>query len=163
MEITRATESEAELLAELVRTASRDVAVRFGLTPDNCPRHPSNCTVEWIRADFARGVEYYLLDNGRAPTGCVAMEPADSGTCYLERLAVLPEKRRRGYGRRLVEHVLKEAGNRAFRQVGIGTIASHGELLEWYRKIGFVAGETRRFEHLPFEVTFMTYHIPAGE
>ena len=163
MEIRRATESEADLLAELIRDASRDVAERFGLTPENCPRHPSNCTAAWVRTDFEKGVDYYLLEAGGAAVGCVAMERAEGETCYLERLAVLPAERRKGYGRRLVEHVLAEAGKRAFRQVGIGTIAAHTALLAWYRKIGFVAGETRCFDHLPFDVTFMTFGIPGGE
>lgn len=163
VKIRKALESEAGLLAKLIRRASLEVAERLGLTEGNCPKHPSNCEEAWVRADFEKGTVYYLLETGSGPAGCVAMERADSENCYLERLAVLPEVRRKGYGRELVDHVLAEAGKRSFCRVGIGTIAQHGELLAWYRKIGFVEGETRKFDHLPFDVTFMTFAIVCGD
>ena len=57
------------LLAGLVRTAFRDVAERFGLTPDNCPTHPSNCTPGWIETALDDGVTYYVLDMDGRPRG----------------------------------------------------------------------------------------------
>jgi GNAT superfamily N-acetyltransferase len=148
---------DVTLLCSLIRDSHRDVAERFGLTQENCPRHPSNCTQEWIEKDLLKGVDYYILEHDDTPAGCVAIEQASPEVCYLERLSVLPEQRRNGLGRALVTNVLLKAKTIGVGEVGIGIIAQYSELKAWYTKIGFVEGETREFAHLPFSVTFMSY------
>lgn len=144
------------VLARTIREAFRDVAVRFGLTPDNAPRHPSNCAEGWIEKELGRGTVYFVIEAEGVVAGCVGMERAAPEVVYLERLGVLPAKRRRGLGKALVEHVLSEAGKLGARRVDIGIIAAHEELRAWYEKLGFVECETRDFPHLPFRVTFMS-------
>ena len=157
--IREADSDDVPLLAGLIRDSFRDVAERFSLTPENCPKHPSNCEAEWIESDLARGVTYYILEHNGTPAGCVALEIAGPDLCYLERLAVLEEKRRQGFGRALVDHVFAEAKALRTKQIGIGIIAADTELKSWYQKIGFTEEETKEFEHLPFLVTFMTYQL----
>ena len=143
-------------LVEIIRTAFQDVAVRFGLTEQNCPKHPSNCLATWVSSVMDQGVRYFVLDSGPVSCGCVALEQGSPEVCYLERLAVLPSHRGRGLGRALVEHVLHEAKRVGALRVDIGIIADHTELRDWYRKIGFVDQKTAAFAHLPFEVLFMS-------
>ncbi len=157
--IRKATPSDVPLLAGLIRRAYRDVARRFGLTAENCPKHPSNCTAEWIRQDLERHVSYFICDVGDTPVGCAALEMTQEGMCYLERLCVLPEQRRQGHGRALAEHVVAQAGARGADRVGIGIIAEQTELKQWYLNIGFIEGDSRTFAHLPFRVTFLTYRL----
>jgi len=64
--------------------------------------------------------------------------------------------RRAGLGRRLVDRALQEARFSGAAAVSIGIIA---ELRDWYRRIGFVEAETRRFDQLPFEVEFLRYDL----
>jgi GNAT superfamily N-acetyltransferase len=162
--ITDATEADAVLLASLIRESFAGVAQRFGLTPENSPTHPSNCTPEWISSAFAKGVRYHLIRNDQGPAGCVALEQAAAGLCYLERLAVLPSYRRRGLGKALVDHVVTKAREVGARRVEIGIISADVELGRWYEKLGFSVTTTARFEHLPFEVTFMRKAlVQAGE
>ena len=153
--------ADVAVLSGLVRDSYRTVAQRFGLTTDNCPKHPSNCTDDWIQSDFKRGVSFYLLEHNGRPAGCAALEIPEPGLGYLERLAVLPAKRQNGFGRQLVNHVLHQAAISAVKTISIGIIAGQTELKRWYQKIGFVETDTREFEHLPFSVTFMLYHLPA--
>lgn len=141
-------------LVEIIRTAFRDVALRFDLTPENCPRHPSNCRESWIEGALGKGVHYFILDAEGGSCGCVALEQASSETCYLERLAVLPAHQRRGYGRALVVHALAEARALGVKGVEIGLIAAQTELWNWYRKLGFVDQKAASFPHLPFQVLF---------
>ena len=147
------------LLRSLIRRAFKDVAVRFGLRPDNCPTHPSNCTREWIENGFIRGVRYFILEVSGTPVGCVALERATEETCYLERLSVLPGSRRKGYGRALVAHVINEAEKMEAGEISIGVIAGDTDLKAWYRRLGFIEKGTRQFTNLPFRVTFMTYAL----
>lgn len=153
--IREANSADKSLLSRLVRQSYRDVADRFKLTPANCPRHPSNCKDEWIENDFARGVSYFILEHGNIPAGCVAIERADDDLCYLERLAVMPHERKKGLGSELVEHIFRSARELGSKNISIGIIAAQTELKQWYRKFGFVEGETKEFSHLPFRVTFM--------
>ncbi|KPK58620.1 MAG: hypothetical protein AMK73_09125 [Planctomycetes bacterium SM23_32] len=155
MTIRQAGADDAELLAGIVRDSFRTVAERFGLTPENCPRHPSNCTAGWIAEAFERGVNYYVLECDGHPCGCVALEEADDAG-HLGRLAVLPAFRGRGFGRALVEHVVERTRALGLKRVELGVIAEDEGLRRWYEGLGFRDGERRRFEHLPFEVLFMS-------
>ena len=153
------TNQDSQVLAETIRTSFQDVAERFGLTKENDPRHPSSCTADWIREHIQRGLTYFAIENNSHVVGCVALERANSDTGYLERLAVLPNQRRRGFGKALVEHALSEARRLGVSYVSIGIIAEHTELKDWYKKLGFVEGESKEFSDLPFGVTFMSYAV----
>ena len=155
MNIYRAGRDDTLLLSEIIRNSYGTVAERFNLTPDNCPKHPSNCTDEWVAGDFTRGVIYYLLAERGVPAACAAMEIADESTCYLERLAVLPDFRGRGMGRALVNHVFDQTSKSGRHTLSIGIIAGQHDLKSWYQNLGFTQTGTRQFDHLPFEVMFM--------
>ena len=153
------TREDAQVLAETIQKSFQGVAERFSLTHENTPRHPSNCTVDWIRKDMEDGVTYFVMENKSHVVGCVALEQANTEVCYLERLAVLPDQRRHGLGKALVNHVLSEAELLGVNYVSIGIIAEQTELKDWYTGLGFVEGESKEFPHLPFLVTFMSYGI----
>ena len=155
--IRTCTQEDIGILVKIIRSSFKDVAERFGLTQENAPRHPSNCTEDWIRKDLERDVTYFIIENEAA--GCVALEMANSEVCHLERLAVLPNYRRRGFGKALVAHVLSRAKLLGAHRVSIGIIAEQTELKNWYKRIGFVEGESKVFPYLPFRVTFMSYEV----
>ena len=162
MPIREAGAQDLATLAQLVRESNRDVAVTFGLTADNCPKHTSLCTADWVRADLARGERYFILEEGGAPVACVAYESPGPGLAYLNRLSVLPAYRRRGVGARLVRHIVDLARAASIESISIGVIGEHGELQRWYRKLGFVDGETRRYPHLPFAVRYMSLALASA-
>ena len=157
--ILPADQKDADRLADIIRNSFADVAVRFDLTPENCPKHPSNCTPEWIEGDLARGVRYFVLTTDGQDVGCVGVERASETVCYMERLAVLPEHRTDGCGTRLARHAIEQARAWGAASVGIGIIAADQRLQRFYESLGFEAGETKTFAHLPFEVAFMRLSI----
>ena len=156
------TKKDTQVLAETIRTSFQDVAERFGLTPENAPSDPSNCTADWIRKDMEHGVTYFAIENRNHVVGCVAVELANPEVCYLERLAVLPDQRRHGFGKALAKHVLLEAKRLGVDYVSLGIIAEQTELKNWYEELGFVEGESREFPDLPFCVTFLSYGTKKG-
>jgi N-acetylglutamate synthase-like GNAT family acetyltransferase len=157
--IKEATLNGRKVLAKLIRDSFRDVARRFSLTKENCPKHPSNCASSWIESDISRGVQYYILYVDENPIGCAAIENASSDVCYLERLSVLPEMRGKHFGIRLVQHALERAALKGARKVSIGIIDEQIDLKEWYIQLGFVVTEIKRFPHLPFAVCLMEIEI----
>ena len=154
--------ADAPMLSGLIREAFADVAVRFGLTPENCPRHPSNCAPEWVSSAMAKDARYFVVEADGEAAGCVAVEPAGPEVGYLERLAVLPAWRGRGLGTALVEHACHEAARLGVRRVQIGVIAKDKRLTQWYEARGFRALRTATFAHLPFEVLFMEAALAAS-
>jgi ribosomal protein S18 acetylase RimI-like enzyme len=157
--IRTCTQDDIGILTETIGAAFEEVAARFGLTRENAPSHPSHCTAKWIQKDMDRGVTYFIIENGDLVAGCVALESAKPGVCYLERLAVLPCRRRRGLGKALVNHVFAQAKSLGLRRVNIGIIAEDTELKNWYKRMGFIEGKSKAFSHLPFDVTFMSYRV----
>jgi len=151
-----AIDDDIPLLTNLIRTAFRDVAERFNLTPENCSTHPSNCTNEWVESALKKGIKYYILQTEKGPCGCIALEQARPDVWYLERLVVLPQFREKGLGEALVNHAIDEARKLGAQYIEIGIISDHIELREWYKKLGFCVKSETRFEHLPFMVTFMS-------
>lgn len=162
MEIRAANPPDASTLARLISSANRDVATQFGLTVENCPKHPSFCSADWVLADMARGACYFLAEDSTGPIGCVAFEQAGVGLAYLNRLSVLPAQRRQGVGAQLVQHVLQVASAAACQRVSIGVMGEHQALQRWYSQLGFVTAETKHFAHLPFSVTYMHCGVPPS-
>lgn len=159
MKIKQASILDVAPLTRIIRNSYQTVADKFGFNATNCPKHPSNCTDEWIKSDFERGVTYFFLEIDGKEIGCAALEKADQDLCYLERLAVTPESRNKGFGKSLVDHVFHEAKKLGCKRISIGIIAKQHELKNWYSEYGFKEGITKSFDHLPFDVTFMECNI----
>ena len=157
--VREATSRDAEALVGLIRPAFKEVADRFGLTPGSSPRHPSNCTVEWVKTEIADGVRYFILEEDGKPVGCVGIDPANPQTFYIQRLAVLPELQKKGYGSVLMEYAIGVAKEMDAPRVATGILSDNFELKSWYRQRGFAVTNIKRLPHLPFEVTFMAMEL----
>jgi len=153
--IKEADQELSSVITDIIRQSFKDVALKFSLNKENCPTHPSNCTTEWIRNDFRKGERYFVLFKDESPCGCIGLEKGKSEVCYLERLSVLPEYRKNGLGKRLMDHFEKRAREENYRRIEIGVIKNHEELVNWYKRIGFKESGCKKFDHLPFEVLFM--------
>ncbi|KFB70214.1 GNAT family N-acetyltransferase [Candidatus Accumulibacter vicinus] len=162
MHIRPATVNDSAILANLISESNKDVAALFGLNRENCPKHPSFCEAGWIESDIARGELYFIAELEAGPVGCVATEYPSPHIAYLNRLAVLPTHRRQGIGAALTEFVLQLARQHGVQSVSIGVIGEHVALQRWYQTFGFVAGELKQFEHLPFSVRYMAYVVSAA-
>ena len=150
---------DASLLNFVIRQCFADVAKRFELTPENCPTHPSNSTIEKVKEQMAEGVEFFLKIDRGIPAGCVGLEKADEDTCYVVRLGVLPGRRKRGFGEELLEKAVSEAREMGVKTVSAAIIDQDVELKKWYEKRGFAETETRDFDRLPFRVAFLNMSL----
>jgi N-acetylglutamate synthase-like GNAT family acetyltransferase len=162
-QIRRATEGDISLLTDLIRNSFKDVANQFNITEENCPTHPSNCTADWVKETLKKGTEYFILTEDSNVIGCVALGKANQEVYFMERLAVLPEYRDKGYGHTLVDYCFKQARERMAKRVEADVIADHDELVEWYRRLGFRFKQRARFNHIPFPVAYMFHELAAPE
>lgn len=142
-------------VAEVIRQAFRTVADEFGLTPENCPTHPSFMTAERLRAQVDGGLQllgYFADDTLAGVIGIKRMSPSDF---EIERLAVLPEYRHRRFGAKLMIHAWEQIVRQGGEKACIGIVDENTVLKQWYQQQGFVVTGTTRFPHLPFTVCFM--------
>lgn len=160
MQVNESGPEDLATIAMLVSESNKDVALRFGLNSDNCPKHPSLCTEAWVKEDLTLGERYFILYDKSTPIACVAFKLRNENRAYLNRLSVLPEHRGKGIGARMVQFIVELAAGASIKTISIGIIGEHTELEHWYQKLGFTSGELKRFPHLPFSVRYMAYAIP---
>jgi ribosomal protein S18 acetylase RimI-like enzyme len=145
--------------AVIVRKAFGTVAVDLGLTTDNSPMYPAFTTAERLGELRTRGAVFFGLFIDGVAAGFVAVEKENDGKYYMKRLAVLPEYRHGGYGKKLVDHVIDYVKGRGSRKLYIAIVNEQTVLKEWYRGMGFRETSMKSFEHLPFTVCFMEMDI----
>jgi len=154
--IREAAESEAETIVRILGKSFTPVAERFGLTPDNCPSHPSFAKPNWIEWEFEHDGRYFL---GCRPDGsaiaCVSIMGQEDGSAELRRVATIPECQKQGIGERMVAHAEGKCLEMGFRRAEIGIIAKQEELHQWYRDLGYRDARRQSFPQLPFLVQFM--------
>ncbi|MBN1572677.1 MAG: GNAT family N-acetyltransferase [Deltaproteobacteria bacterium] len=160
-EIRGATTDDVSLITSIIRRSFIDVADRFGLTKENTPTHPAYMTEEKIRGAMEKGTAFFILEDGDNAIGTVALEESGKspGVFYAERLSVLPEFRKRGAGGLLLGRAVDEAVALGAHRVEIGIISEQAELQHWYEGWGFRVKGRKRFDHLPFTVTFMEMEV----
>lgn len=162
MSIVAATIDDSQAIADIIAFSNKDVAVMFGITQNNNPKHPSFYNKESVLTDFARGEAYFLYALDGKNIGCVAFEKPNDKTGYLNRLSVLPSYRGQGIGETLTKHVVQYGRSKDVSELSIGIIAKHSHLKSWYLKLGFIENGLKEFPHLPFDVLFMKYVLKNG-
>ena len=146
---------DADAIATVIRIAFRDVAVKFGITVQNAPTHPSNASEKWILDDMEKGIEYVVAEVDGAAVGCVAYHKVSTEVVEAQRLAVTPQYREYQLSKLLNQKVLNAAREYGAKKVRISIVADHRALRRWYERMGFMAREVREFEHLPFKIQYL--------
>ncbi len=154
MEIRRI-ETEFEECAQVIRIAFGTVAKEFGITRENAPTNPAFAGVDSLLMMKERGAQLYGAFEDKVCIGFVAIEKAADDVYYMERLAVLPEHRHHGIGRRLMDFVMDLVRENNGKKVSIGIINDNRVLKDWYMRYGFVETGIKTYKHLPFDVCFM--------
>ena len=141
--------------ARVIRNSFRTVANELGLTRENAPNHPSFFTVARLKEMKKRGAAFFGLFLRNEQIGFIAVEPADEGVFFIERLAVLPSCRHGGYGAKLVGFAIDYIRQNKGKKVALGMINEQTGLKEWYKKLGFREVSFQKYPHLPFTVCYM--------
>ncbi len=154
--------SEREFIecTEVIQNSFQTVADEFNLNRNNAPTHPSNMTFNTLKEAVGKGSIFYgLYSNGKI-IGCIGIEKSsEEHKYYIEKLAVLPDKRHHGYGKMLMDFACENIHEKNGKLISIGIINENTLLKNWYIKYGFIEKGLKRFDHLPFEVCFMEKEI----
>jgi len=83
------------------------------------------------------GIPYFIVrSEGRIVA--VARAKIESGSCYLERMVVDAEFRRKGVGTALVEHIVEHARKKDANKVFLDTSPKLTGSVDFYGRMGFV-------------------------
>jgi ribosomal protein S18 acetylase RimI-like enzyme len=111
------------------------VLASYGITSN---RETTDSDLVDIEADYwSRKGAFFVLLKGEAVIGTVALHHETDGICELCRMYLAPQYRGQGLGRRLLEHALREARERGFKEVRLKTASVLVEAISLYKKAGF--------------------------
>jgi len=152
--------SDRNRLLQLLHKAFRAAAEEYSFSRESNPRHGSFITREDLDGLIERGLEMHGLFEDGGLIGCVGIREGDSRELFhIEKLAVLPEKRYRGFGRAMMRRAITDIAERGGRAISIGIIDKNEKLKHWYRNLGFVEYERTEPKNLPFAVCLMRLDI----
>lgn len=87
---------------------------------------------------------------GGAVVGCVALIPMGGEVVELSKMAVAPEMRGRGLGRRLLEGAVAEARAMGARRMFLGSNTKLADAVHLYESAGFRHVERERLPEMPY-------------
>ncbi|OLS14148.1 MAG: acetyltransferase [Promethearchaeota archaeon CR_4] len=140
---------------EVIRKAFLTVAGDFNLTEKNAPTNPAFITLSKLQELKAKNTRFFGLFERGSQLGFIAIEKGPDLTYFLEKLAVIPPVRHRGFGAQLLNFAFEYVKKQGGRTISIGIINEHAILKKWYTRHGFQETGTKIFPHLPFSVCFM--------
>lgn len=148
-------------VVQVLNLSHGTVAKKFGFTKESNPSNNAFITDTELRKQLVSGINLYVINTDNRIVGCIAIEESKSkaGTYYIEKVSVLPEYRKNGFGIKLMDFACSEIKNRGGTEIGIALIDEYTELKNWYLKQKFKITGTKKFEHLPFCVCFMSKGI----
>ena len=85
----------------------------------------------------APGGQVYLAIAGNQIVGCVALARVEEGVFELAKMAIAPEMRGQGLGRKLLTHVLQQARPLGAHTVVLGSSTQLANAVHLYESLGF--------------------------
>ncbi len=149
-------EQELETSVSVIRTSFLTVAEEFNITQQNATTNAAFIKHSDLLQMNAWGITMFGLFENEVQIGFVAVEQTEGSIFYMEKLAVLPAHRHRGYGKALIDFVCDYVKRQGGATVSIGIIDHHSVLKNWYQVCGFTITGTKEFRHLPFKVCFLS-------
>lgn len=151
---------ELPLAVQVIRTSFATVANELGLTEQNCPRYVAFATtLERFQNQFNWGWYLYGFYDERQLVGYVAISKIeDADNVYeIHNLAILPEYRHKGYGKRLLDFCIEKVNELGGIKIAISITEENIVLKNWYIANGFIHTGTKKFEFFPFTCGYMEY------
>jgi GNAT superfamily N-acetyltransferase len=96
-----------------------------------------------------KGGHIFMAYFGRQAVGCVALIPMQGGVYELAKMAVTPEMRGLGIGRKLLQHAIAEAKQIGAKSLFLGSNSRLENAIHLYESVGF--------RHVPAHTLEMPY------
>lgn len=157
--VIKSVNGNLDKVINVIREAYQTVADEFGITRENGATNPAFIELKHLIEMDNKGIEMYGAFIKNKCMGFVGIENAGNGIFYLEKLAVIPEYRHKGYGKKLMDFVFGRVKSLGGERISIGIIEEHKVLKKWYIAYGFKEAEIKKIPHLPFTVCLMAKNV----
>ncbi|MBO4616888.1 MAG: GNAT family N-acetyltransferase [Lachnospiraceae bacterium] len=142
---------------KIIKNSFMTVAEELGFTAENAPRFTAFSTSEdrlfWQMDNENRLM--FLCEEAGIQCGYYSLVLQGDGECELSNLAVLPEYRHNGIGKKLLEHACQTAAGEGCKTINIGIVEENRRLRKWYEENGAVHLGTKKFDFFPFTCGYM--------
>lgn len=150
--IRRVNQEDIPLCTQLIRESFKTVADQFGFTQENAPGFTAFITTEdrlyWQLEEEHRPMYLYCDEDGIC--GYYSLMLQENNACELNNLAVSPEYRHKGIGKKLLEHAFNTAKDLGCTTMNIEIIEENKVVRKWYEANGAIYMGTRKYDALPF-------------
>jgi ribosomal protein S18 acetylase RimI-like enzyme len=149
-------QNEIELATKIINEAFLTVAHEFNFTQENAPTFPAYITSATIVNQTQCGLKLFIYEDNGINVGCIGVSYSKESNYFkAERLAVVPEHRHKGIGKKMMdfieEKVKQEHGNSVFVEI----VNENIKLKDWYIRNNFSEVRIEKYDHLPFTVSVL--------
>ncbi len=159
--IRQITKQDIPQCVDIIRKSFKTVADEYGFTIENAPRFTAFATtverLSWQLENEPRQMFVYEQDG--VLCGYYSLLMQDNNECELNNLAVLPEYRHCGIGKKLLDHAYETAKAQGCKTMNIGIVEENTKLRKWYEQNGAVHTGTKKFDFFPFTCGYMVKEL----
>ncbi|WP_461257280.1 GNAT family N-acetyltransferase [Treponema sp. R80B11-R83G3] len=155
--------TDSKVITGIINKAFMTVALQYGFTKETVQRFPAFIGADIIEKQLIDGLKMYGYKIDEQMVGCVGYSYYKEQTYIIERLAVLPDYRHLGIGKKLmafIENQIKEKGGKISE---IHVIDMNEILVEWYKKLNYKQIRTDKLydgtRKLPFNSCVMNKEL----
>ncbi|MDQ1281025.1 MAG: hypothetical protein QG670_2289 [Thermoproteota archaeon] len=151
----------SEVVARTIRESFKNQALELELTVEKHSGYAAFETSQKVNKRIKRGEHVVLAYVGEKPVGTItfSVDSEQPVNGWIERLAVLPEFRRNGYGRELMGYAEEQLMKEGVARVELAIVKQFKHLQDFYEQLGYMPTETMKYEFLPFEILYMEKHL----
>ena len=143
--------TDSVILTEIQHKAFITVAKKFGYTIENAPYFSAFIKREKIDKQMIDGCKFYVYKIEENIIGSIGYI-LENDNYVIERLAVIPEYRHNGIGKKLMEFIENEVKCKNAKKIQLAMVDNNLILKEWYKKLGYKIIETKD-KGLIFKIT----------
>jgi len=147
--------NDSGIVTDILNKAFMIVALQFGLTKENAPRHPAFIGSDAIERQLAGGLKMYGYAINDQIVGCAGYWSDNDNIYHIERLAVLPEHRHQGIGKKIMAFVENKIMENGGKIAEIHVLDKNNLLIAWYKELGYAEIRIDELKHLPFNSCVM--------
>ena len=140
---------------EIMKLGYEDIAVKFGMTEDNCPyRGRTRLPYHIIEDEYDSGCFMYGYVYGGELVGFLSILVKDH-EMHINDIVILPAYQNNGFGSALMQFAKEEAKLRNCDRIVLGMVHDNIPLRNWYEKIGFSTAKLQKYEEVSYTVATM--------
>ena len=130
--------NDSKIITEILNKAFLAFAQEYNFTKENAPNHLAFINSDKVDSWLKNGLSMYGYKLENKLVGCAGNSHLMDQIFLIERVATLPEYRKLGIGKKLMEFNENEIKKNGGKIVEIHVTDKNIPLREWYKKQGYI-------------------------